>query len=309
MLKLGLIGLGRWGANIKRTLDELGDVEVLVADTPVAEVHLRQEELGGVIVATPGSTHARVALPYIKRGLPTFIEKPMATTVTEAEKLVRAAGKSGAAVFVGHLHLYNPAYLKAKELAKKAGGIRSLHFEGLNNGPFRDDMSVLWDWGPHPVSLALDLLDAQPSHISAWGSAVLRPRLRLYDTVHLRLEFPNNIILTAHLSWLSPEKRTTLTIIGGKDSIILDDTAKRKLILFKGMGPKVQGRSVRSQLPRISHPGYEAGSPLTLELKQFLITVKNNNKPLSGIEQGKRVVEILAAAEKSIELDGTMVRC
>ncbi|MCH8748380.1 Gfo/Idh/MocA family oxidoreductase, partial [Patescibacteria group bacterium] len=300
--------LGRWGTNIKRTLGEIGGVVILVADTPAAERKLRDEELDGVIVATPGSTHAAVALPYIRRGLPTYIEKPMTTTVAEAKKLRRAAKKFGAPVFVGHLQLYNPAYLKTRELAQKLGGIRSLYFEGLNNGPYRNDMSVLWDWGPHPVSMVLDLLKAQPSHISAWGSALLRPRTRLYDIVQLKLLFPKNIVMTARLSWLSPEKRTRLTIMGKRDSVVFDDTAEDKVTHLKGMGPEVHGRSVKQQSPHISQPRYSAASPLTIELQQFLRMVRSHSKPATDIEQGVRVVEILAAAEKSIGLDGVAIQ-
>lgn len=133
-------------------------------------------QVDAVVVATPGSTHAAVALPFIRQGVPTFIEKPMATSLSDASRLCRAVDKSGTTVFVGHIHLYNEAFLKMKELAKEAGKIRTVHFEGMNDGPIRDDMSVLWDWGPHGVSMILDLLGKKPTHVQGWGYLGLRPK-------------------------------------------------------------------------------------------------------------------------------------
>ena len=160
MIRLALIGLGRWGTNIKNTLEAIGGVEVVTFEkdaSPLTPVVAKKKGIQAVIVATPGSTHAEVALPFVKEGLPVFIEKPMTTSLKDALKLQEAAQQSGSNVFVGHLHMYNPAYLAAKELVPHVGDTRYAMFEGMNWGPFREDMSAWWDWAPHDISLALDL--------------------------------------------------------------------------------------------------------------------------------------------------------
>src|SRR4029079_18976719 len=121
-LRLGLVGRGRWGQNIERTLLSLPDVSVL----HIARGQSPPAGLDGVLIATQSATHAAVALPYIKAGIATFIEKPMATSVSDAEQIRDAAGLSGAPVFVGHIFLFHAAFLAALELLPTLGTVRYL---------------------------------------------------------------------------------------------------------------------------------------------------------------------------------------
>lgn len=287
MVTLGLIGVGRWGTNILNTLKEMRGVD----PTTLASGELRGASIDGVIIATPGSTHAEIALPYVKAGVPTFIEKPMTTSLEDARKIKRVAKNI---VMVGHVHLYNSAFLKAKELIKrKIGKIRLLRFEGRNDGPIRDDMSVLWDWGPHGVSMMLDALGKTPTQAQAWGYSGLRPGTKLYDAVEARLLFPGNVEGTLAVSWLSPEKRVKLTAIGSKASVIFDDAAVNKVALYR------KGK--------ITHASYGKQPPLKLELEAFIKAIKTKEQPLTDVNNGLKVVKILAAAEKSIALDGKKI--
>lgn len=310
MPRLALIGAGRWGQNILRTLQQEPDVTLDVADTPDQAAAIlkqaQQGQLDGVLIATPGATHADIALPYISLGLPCFIEKPLTTSVTDANQLSQAAQASGAPVLVGHIHLFNPAYQAAKALLPQLGPLRQLHFEGMNNGPYRSDMSALWDWAPHDIAMALDLLATTPQSVSAWGINALRPDSNLTDTVFAKLVFapptsqPQPVPVTMHLSWLMPEKRKKLTIVGETSSLIYDDTAPQKVTLFQGMGPKVQGQVITWQQPEVTYPKYSGESPLALELKAFLAMVSSKQPPFDSLGQGLQVVEIIEQIEKAI---------
>lgn len=323
MLRIGLFGLGRWGTNILNTLKGMKGVEVVVFDptqnpshpplvptSPKGFAGRGRGEFDGVIVATPGSTHAKVALPFIKAGIPTYIEKPLTISLADARKLERAAKKSGAIVFAGHLHLYNPAYQVAKKAAQKAGKIRYLLFEGMNNGPFRDDMSAMWDWASHDVYLAIDLMnDVLPTQVQAWGIKTLRPQTSLYDWASIKLTFPNHVEAVSTTSWLAPEKRKKVTIVREKDSIVFDDTQpSHKVLVYKGMGPTVRGTAVERREPKISYPHYSSKQALRAELEAFISTIKTGKQPVTGLEQGIGVVRVLAAAEKSIKRDGRKIQ-
>lgn len=297
MLKLALIGIGRWGKNILRTLESMRGVDVVAYDlttSPQPSPHLRRGGVDGVIIATPGSTHAEIAFPYIKQGLPVYIEKPMTISLPDAQRLQKAAKKSGSEIFVGHVHMYNPAYLKLKELLPKIGKIQLISFEGMASGPVRDDMSVLWDWGPHGVSLALDLLGKRPTNVQAWGHKILKSKSKLHDVVQARMIFPGKVEATLSLSWISAEKRVKLTVIGAKGSLILDDTAEQKVTL--------------SVDDKVTHPSYSADFPLTRELTAFVKMVKTGERPKTSAQNGVDVVRVLAAAEKSLGLDGKKVQ-
>ena len=309
MTKLALIGVGRWGKNILRTLEGIKGVEVTAFDTatsPSPSPHLRRGEFDGVLIATPGSTHAQIALPYIKRGLPVFIEKPMTTRLKDAVLLERAAQKSGSSIFVGHVHLYNPAYLKLKQLLPKVGTVKLIHFEGMAPGPVRDDMSVLWDWGPHGVSMMLDLVGAMPQRAQAWGPAFVPPKAGLRrgkardfaHTVMAKLDFPGNIAGTMHLSWSWPEKRVKLTVVGSRGSLVFDDTADRKVTFYRN--------------GRVTHPRYGGQQPLTRELAAFIRIVQivqKGQQPKTDARQGVDVVRALSACERSLVVDGRVTKC
>ncbi len=270
-----------------------------------------KKDIDAIIVATPASTHARVALPFIKQGLPVFIEKPMTTNLADAKRLEAAAQKSWSLVFVGHIHLYNPAYKKVKELVKKIGPVRFLYGEGSSNGPYRNDISAMWDWAPHDIAMMLDLIDSRPISVQAWGVSSLRSNTKLHDTVYIKLSFSNGTAGFIFNSWLFPEKRKRLTIIGQKSSIIFDDTAEQKLTLYENMGPALKKNKniteVLRKEPEIIHPSYDQGAPLTLELRSFFRNIRLKEKPKTGVKEGIAVVEILEAAEKSINQDGRLV--
>ena len=307
-LRLALIGTGRWGTNIARTLRTIPGCHLVGVETRGWRKLLQSPDLDGVLIATPGSTHAAIALPFIEGGIATFIEKPLTTKLSDALRLERAARRSGALIFVGHVHLYNPAYLAAKNLAKRAGPIRYIVAEGMNNGPFRDDLSALWDWAPHDVALCVDLLRSVPRAVRAWSVRTLRPRTHLDDFAVVECAFPKNIHSFLMESWLMPEKRKRLTIVGTRDTVVFDDTAEQKVTLFAGMGPRVRGKAVERREPRISYPTYASDPPLQIELKEFLASIRSSRKHLTNLTQAVDTIRVLEAAERSIERGGLWVR-
>jgi len=317
MLRIGLFGLGRWGTNIFNTLRLMEGVEVIAFDpaknlTPLPAIPLTSWD--GVIIATPGSTHAAVALPFIKAGVPTYIEKPFTTALTDARRIQRAATQSGAIVFPGHLHRYNPAYLAAKKQVQKGGTIRYLYFEGTNNGPFRDDMAAFWDWAPHDVYLAIDLLNGTlPRFVQAWGIKTLRPETDLYDFSVLKMTWADGREAVSTTSWLLPVKQKKVTVVGERDTVVFDDAAPKKVIVYRGLGPLLQERLdrpplVEKQEPTLVYPRYSPKPALRLELESFINCIREKKEPAAGLADGVAVVRVLAAAEKSMKLNGKRIK-
>lgn len=301
MIRLGLLGLGRWGTNIIRTLTEFPNVEVVTEAVDSAE-------LDGVLIATPGSTHAEVAEPFIKKGLAVFVEKPFTTRLADAERLQKLAGESGAVVQVGHIHLFNPAYQAARKIILSKGMPRFVLFEGMNNGPYRDDMSAMWDWASHDVAVLLDLMGELPVSVQAWGFDLLRPGKNLWDTAAIRYTFLSGVAAMSIVSWLSPEKRKKITFVGGQDTVVFDDTVEEKVILYKGMGPHVGGENIERQEPAVSHLEYSSAAPLKLELEAFIKAVQTRKVPVAGLQHAVDSVRVLDAAERSIKFDGQLIK-
>ena len=298
--RIAVIGVGRWGKKIIKTLQTLQGVTVAYTEGYDHRALLGKKDIDAVVVATPASTHAKVALSFIKKGLPVFIEKPLATTIKEAYAIKRAAQKSGSLIFVGHIHIYNPAYLTVKKILQRIGPIRYIFSEGCNNGPYRDDVSALSDWGSHDIYIVLDLLKKYPVSVEGWGMSFLRPRSGLYDTTYTKLNFKNGITAFLFNSWLFPEKRKHITIVGEKSTIVFDEMAQKKVVLYKNMGPIVKNSVVKHAEPVIIHPIYGKTPPLVSELKAFISMIQTRRKPKTDINSGLAVVKILEAAELSI---------
>lgn len=309
--RTAVIGAGRWGKKIITTLEKMPEAVITYIETHSYQKLIAKKDIDAVIIATPASTHARIALPFIKRGLPVFIEKPVTTSLVDAENLESAAQKSGSLVFVGHIHFYNPAYKKTKELVKKIGRIRFLYGEGFNNGPYRSDISAMWDWAPHDIAMMIDLVGSKPVSAQAWGISFLRPKTKLYDIAHIKLIFSDGAVGFILNSWLFPDKRKRITIVGEKNSIVFDNAAEQKVTLYKNMGPVVKRKKglveVLRNEPQIIHLSYAEDMPLASELRAFFKNIRLKEKPKTGIAEGIATVEILEAAEKSIAQGGQIV--
>jgi predicted dehydrogenase len=276
-MRIGVIGRGKWGMNIVRTLATMRDVE-LIDESKNFDVVLRQQP-AGVVIATPSAIHAEVAVPFIDAGVPTFIEKPMATTMADAIRIREAALRSGAPVVVGHVHLYNPAFQAAKKLLPEVETVQAVFWEGMNHHP-RTDSSVLWDWLPHGLSMVQTLFDANPGFAQAWGvGEASRFKAALAKFVIAGVPF------TAHVSWISPVKRHRITILGNDNSLTFDDSAKRKLLLRNSRGT--------------SYPAYGEELPLTRELRAFIGVLRAGRLDTTQLEGEVAIVRAIAAAEES----------
>lgn len=284
-LRIGLVGRGRWGRNIERALLSFPDVSV----TAIEKEENPPAGIDGVIIATQSATHARAALPYIDAGIATFIEKPMATSVSDAERIQDAAKRSGAVVFVGNLYLYHPGFLAALEMLPSLGAIRYLLCEGMNDKP-RTDSSVLWDWLPHDLSMARTIFGHDPGSVAAWKIS----GEQIAEAAVLRFEF-RNIPVVSTISWLSPVRRKRTIIVCEKATLIFDDNVERRLMLIQ----KKNGE--------ISYPEYSDELPLTRELQAFMRAVRLGSADVSHIETGIGIVKTIAAAEKSMAQEGQPV--
>jgi predicted dehydrogenase len=283
--RLGLIGRGRWAHNIERTLLSFSDVSVAMVG--------RGEPLGrdidGVLIASPSATHAEVALPFIERGITTFVEKPMATSSTDARRIREAAERTHAAVFVGHVHLYNPAFSTLLEMLPSLGAIYHVLSEGTNGTP-RNDSSVLWDWLPHDLSMARAIFGSDPVSVQAWN--LTDPRG--CDAAVSRYSY-GAASLVSMMSWLSAARRQRLTIAAERSTLVFDDRAAHKVMIHDQKG-------------NVTYPRYDPELPLTRELRQFLNVVRGGSFDTSHIALGSTVVEAIVAAEKSIANGGVATR-
>lgn len=299
MTTLALIGSGRWGKNYIKTIRSLSSCELpnSFIKTKSYKELLSFDGIDGVVIATPASTHFQIAKEFLEKGFNVLIEKPVTTNYKDASELSRVARKYKNIVMVGHIYLYNPAFLKVKKLARDIGNIKYISSEGMNYGPIRSDVSALWDWGPHDISMAIELLESLPEEVCGYGASVLRPNTEFYDTCSLKLKFPKNIFMFISVSWLSPVKKRNMTIVGEKNTIIFDDTVEKKISLVNNLNKE------------IIYPSFSKASPLSEEISSFVKLIKNKKEiNKSSLRMGLDVLRVIEACEKSIRLGGKILK-
>ena len=182
MIKVGVIGFGYWGPNIARNFDEnpdlklvgiaeLGEQRRAVARTKYPNVPLytdaksllRESSIDAVAIITPVSTHYELAKEALEAGKHVLIEKPMTSSVSEAEKLLNLAAKKNLTLMVDHTFVYSAAVQKIKETLD-ANGLGDLYYFDsvrINLGLFQQDVNVVWDLAPHDISIMQHLLNSK----------------------------------------------------------------------------------------------------------------------------------------------------
>ena len=274
------------------------------------------ELLGGgrvdaVIIASPATTHAALALRCIEAGKPCLVEKPFALRLQDAEAVAEAAERRRVPVLAGHLLVHHPVVEQLQTLVQGGvlGQVFYLYGLRVNLGQVRADENALWSFGPHDVAVALFLLGELPQRVAAQGRCYLQPNVE--DVVFLTMEFASGTLAHIQLSWLDPHKERKLTIVGSKQMAVFDDMEPReKLRLYdKGVDRPPEyasyGESLTIREGDIFIPKIPNIEPLAAELGHFVRVARGTQAPRAGAADGVRVVRVLAAASRSIAAGGT----
>jgi UDP-2-acetamido-3-amino-2,3-dideoxy-glucuronate N-acetyltransferase len=317
-----VVGTGYWGKNLVRNFYNLGSlhsvcdvnrnaVNYFTKEYPgtlgmstYAEA-LANDEVQGIILATPAATHAAMAREALLAGKDVYVEKPLCLDERDGAELNQIALERQRILMVGHLLWYHPGVLKLKELIENGelGRIRYIYSNRLNIGKLRREENVLWSFAPHDISVILGLTNEMPASIQAQGGNFLHQRIA--DTTVTLLNFPSGIQAHIFVSWLHPFKEQKLVVVGDKEMAVFDDTAPwpQKLTLYphtvewSGNIPvahKAEGRPM----------ALEEKEPLRAECQAFLDAVTSRNHPYTDGEEGLRVLAVLNRCQQAMETSG-----
>jgi len=333
MVTVGIIGAGYWGPNLVRNFATLPQCQLKVVCDQDRQVLdrlrplypqlylsldwrevLSWPEIQAVVIASPTSTHYEMALEALKKGKDVFVEKPLASTVAEAERLSAEAERRDRILMVGHLMLFHPALARLKELIDQGelGEIFYLYFRRVNLGKIRKNENALLSFAPHDISMALYLLGAEPTEVWARGEAYVQPDVE--DVVFLNMNFPGKVMVHIHVSWLDPHKRRELTVVGSKKMAVFNDisTTEPIRVYDKGIlepGTYVSyGDSLGVRIGDIWIPRVDMQEPLRLECLHFLECVEKRKQPLTDGRHGIQVVRVLEKAQQSLKRKGVPIR-
>ncbi|MEZ4365344.1 MAG: Gfo/Idh/MocA family oxidoreductase [Kofleriaceae bacterium] len=323
---VAVIGAGYWGINHVRVLAELPGValaavcdldeaararaaEVAPGVALVAEVErvLADPAVEAVVLATPAVTHADLACAALAAGKHVLVEKPLALSVVDAERVVAAATAAGRVLLVGHLMVYHPALARLQALlaAGELGELHYLHSARVNLGRLRTDENALWSFGPHDLSMIDVLLDgAEPELVAAQGGAFLQPGVE--DVVFVTLRYPGGVMAHVHLSWLHPHKERRLTLVGSRKMVEFDDVAADKLRVYDRGYDRPPAFTRWGQYLTLRHgdvslPRLEMVEPLRAMLEHFAACCRGQATPRTDGDSGLRVVATLERAQAALD--------
>ena len=323
-VRVGVAGLGYWGPNLARNFQALDGCELRRCADPSESARerarsllgpsvaigasvdelLADPELDAVVVATPVPTHAQLAEAVLVSGKHCFVEKPLAQSVVEAERVVEAAREAQRVLMVGHLLEYHPGVRMLSEIAAggELGEIHYIYSNRLNLGKLRADENALWSLGAHDVSVVLALAGEEPSELEARGECYMRPGVE--DVVFCFMRFPSGLAAHLHLSWLDPHKERRFTVVGSRRMATFDDMELERKVSVYDKGFDEDARSYGEYITRsgdIWSPRVPSVEPLRLECEHFVSCVRDGTTPRSDGDSGLRVVRVLEALEQSLQ--------
>jgi predicted dehydrogenase len=334
VISVGVAGLGYWGPNLVRNFNASSRIELAwlcdrdpdrletierqhpgLRRSTQFEDMLADERLDAVAIATPVTTHHHMTKAALLARKHVLVEKPLAASVAEAAELVALAGENERVLLVDHIFLYTPAVGKMAELVRTGEVGDLLFFDSvrINLGVFQHDVSVLWDLAPHDLSIIDYLIGRQPENVVAIGAS--RTVDGLEDVVYLHLEYGDGLLASLHLNWLSPVKVRHFLVGGSRRSILYNDldASERLKVYDRGVDVSTDPSSIRDVLISyrsgdVVSPKLEATEPLFRLVEHFADCIEQRLDPISGGEQGLRIVRVLAAAQESLSHGSSRVR-
>ena len=326
MRNIAVIGGGYWGKNLIRDFNKLEALHTVcdineealeeyrekypeVKTTNRYEDIIGNEDIKGVCIALPAHMHYEYVKKFLLGGKHVYVEKPFTLNVKNAEELVKLAAEVKKKLMVGHLLQYHPSICVIKDMIKNKdyiGEIKHISTVRQSLGIYRTFENVLWSFGVHDISVILSLCnDKLPNtRVSCTGSSIITEGI--HDIVHCNMDYGDKQI-TLSVSWLSPEKKQTMTIVGTKGILHFDDVKKeiklnRNHIEWEGSIPKANKNS------EIMKTSDDVLTPLTYECLEFTHCIDNDRKPRTDGEEGLRVIKVLTALQESLDNDGIKVK-
>ena len=310
-LRVGVIGVGHLGQHHARLLGAMEGVELVgVVDIKAGRADEIAAKCGttawphaadlldrtdAVTVAVPTVSHLEVALPFLERGVAVLVEKPIAPSMADADRLIEAAARGRATLATGHTERFNPAVVAALPLVSNP---RFVEVHRLGTFPERSlDIDVIYDLMIHDLDLLLASVRSEVVSIEAVGVNVLTPRT---DIANARLRFATGCIANVTASRISRDRVRKVRFFQ-HDSYVSIDYAAQEVEVYRLQRGDGNG-------PDPARPAIQGGKlsvvndePLRRELVDFVDAVRNRRDPGVTGRAGRDALELATKIAEKME--------
>jgi len=291
VVRIGLIGAGKWGQNIIRSINRLPGLEVSYVCTKYKKPSIEflinfqytqnwkdliaSDKVDAVIISTPAETHYEMLMHVINQKKPVFVEKPHCLSSNEADNLLKNAEEKKSIVIIDHIYLFHEYFKTLKnKLTSENKKIFKINAIGGNYGPFRKDTTVLWDYGPHDIAMIIDLLTEEPSKIQVIYQGNKTKVDAEKATVDIQLSFKTGVVANIQLSNQFTKRVRLFEIVTDKDKYVFDDTNVKNNFLM---------------------------SPLENALNKFKEKILNQEQYIDDLILGLKVIKIIEECQIQID--------
>ena len=245
--------------------------------------------------------HFEIAKASIKAKKPVIIEKPITLNSNEAKSLEALASENKVSVRVNHIYLYHPIYRELKNIINNKSDLKSIFTVAGNFGPFRKDVTPLWDWAPHDIAMCLDLLGDKPSKVNAKYTKEIFDEESHKFNLNIILEFKKKIISEINIGNLMECKKRFLKLNYQNQSYIFDPITYDFLLEEKNKLIK----KITSKQPNSEYKFYD--KPLYILLNDFINDINNNKFDISDLKLAINVIIIIEIIEEYYPKNSRMI--
>jgi predicted dehydrogenase len=323
------VGYGYWGPNLVRNLLENSEFRLMglceQSEARIAEFHRRHPQIWvdrdfdaalldarveAVVIATPPSTHYELVRKALEAGKHVLVEKPLATTSSDAADLIELAEDRGLALMPGHTFLYSPPVKKIRQLIEDdvLGEVYFVTSTRMNLGKYQRE-GVICDLAPHDLSILLHWLGGPVTQVTATGQSVFQKDVP--ETAFVSLGFTGGAQANLQVSWLAPRKLRQMVVVGSRRMVYWEDTSADESVRIYDRGLDFDEAPSSFGEYRLTYrtgdmvaPRIDAVEPLALELQDFARAIRERAEPLSNARFGLEVVRAIEAAELSLRSGG-----
>ena len=305
---IGIIGIGRWGKNILRTILELDDVNLSCIATRNKNINtplsknckiysnwremIIDSKLDGIIIATPAETHFEIAKNCLLQKINTLVEKPLTLDLSEALFLKKLSLEMNTLLMTEFTQVFNPKFQKMQKSLNLIGNLKFIKTKASNFGPIRENTPVIWDWGSHELSILITLMGSKPEKIELKRTIKEENEKGDVSAWEIECQFKKGIKSLSFISNNFPKARGIL-LEGQKGIIVLDEFNNFCLEYYKSYkdyeNPEKKFSPIAIENKR---------EPLMEAIKSFLDCIKREQKNHWTLELGVDVTFLLDKAYK-----------
>jgi len=310
-IRLGLIGVGKWGMNYVKTIKNIEDAELkIIACKDIKnKSHLtsnykvidnwheitQSKDIDGIIIATPPETHFEIASEAINNRKPIVIEKPLSLNLKNANSILSAALEKQVSVKVNHIYLYHPSFRFLKKHIRDRFDFNSIYSLAGNWGPFRTDVSPLWDWAPHDIAMCLDLMKEIPLEVDAKLTKEIFDPNKSMLNICTNLRFSNNKYAELNFGNIMESKKRVFKINYDNKSYIFDP------FNFKFIQQEINSKLEEIKpIKRINSCSF-FDSPLKVLIDDFIKVIKKSKFDIYDLKLGKEVIKLIEIVESKLD--------